>query len=140
MTQEPPCTSLISRGSNPDSLFDEIVHTAAHTRSVFSLSWTSGGLPADQGGLGLLASAGGDGKIVVWQVKTNTPSSSESEEAGAGGVSLHPIAAIRDAHGVSDVNSVAWCVREDGKGQGMLSSCGDDGSVKVWRIVSDSTA
>lgn len=47
---------------------------------------------------------------------------------------MQPIAAVREAHGVSDVNCVAWCVREDGKGEGMLASCGDDGSVKVWKV------
>lgn len=103
------------RGSNPDSLFEEIIHTAAHSRSVFSLSWSEG-----KDGLGLLASAGGDGKIIIWQITE--------------GVTIQPIAAVRDAHGVSDVNSVAWCTREDGRGKGMLASCGDDGSVKVWRV------
>lgn len=128
-----PMRGLTNRGSNPDSLFEEVTHTAAHTRSVFSLSWSAGGLSPDQGGLGLLASAGGDGKIVVWQLSVPT-SGGETADAT---ISISPIAAVRDAHGVSDVNSVAWCVREDGRGQGLLSSCGDDGSVKVWRVVSD---
>lgn len=44
---------------------------------------------------------------------------------------------MRDAHGVSDVNSVAWCLRVDGKGQGLLASAGDDGSVRVWRVVAE---
>ena len=112
------------RGNNPDSLFEETIHTSAHSRSVFSLSWTPGGLPTDQGGLGLLASAGGDGKVIVWQV-------SAPEE---GQLRIEPIAGVRDAHGVSDVNSVNWCIREDAKGRGILASCGDDGTVKVWRL------
>jgi WD40 repeat protein len=94
---------------------------------VFTLSWTSGGLAADEGGLGLLASGGGDGKIIVWQI-------TRSE---GGGLKMEPIAAVRDAHGVSDVNNVAWCRREDGKGEGLLASCGDDGGVKVWRVIGD---
>lgn len=44
---------------------------------------------------------------------------------------------MRDAHGVADVNCVTWLQREDGKGAGVLASCADDGSVKVWRVVSD---
>ncbi|ORY21257.1 putative cytosolic iron-sulfur protein assembly protein 1 [Naematelia encephala] len=116
------------KGHNPDSLFEETLHTSAHSRSCFSLSWATGGLPEDQGGRGLLASGGGDGKIVIWQVYVS-PQSGKAE--------LQPIAAMRDAHGVSDVNCVAWCVREDGKGAGLLSSAGDDGSVKVWRVVAD---
>jgi len=36
-----------------------------HERSVFSLDWKSGGI---EGGLGRIASCGGDGKIRIWQV------------------------------------------------------------------------
>lgn len=37
----------------------------AHERSVFSLDWKNGGI---EGGLGRIASCGGDGKIRIWQV------------------------------------------------------------------------
>ena len=50
---------------------------------------------------------------------------------------LIPVAAVRDAHGVNDVNSVGWCVREDGRGHGLLASCGDEGGVKVWRVAEE---
>ncbi|WVO14924.1 hypothetical protein L204_102564 [Cryptococcus depauperatus] len=111
-------------GSQSDSSLREIIHTAAHSRSVFSLSWSPSPSP-NQGNLGLLVSGGGDGKLIVWSLS--------SDEVGR--VEMKPIAAVKGAHGVSDVNSVGWCVREDGKGKGMLSSAGDDGSVKVWRLV-----
>jgi len=117
-------------GNNPDSLFKEVLHTSAHSRSVFSLSWSHGGLATEQGGLGLLASAGGDGKIIVWQL-------SKPDSLASDTITIEPIAAVRDAHGVSDVNSVNWCVRAGGKGEGMLASCGDDGGVKVWRVVGE---
>lgn len=113
-----------------------MLHIAAHSRSCFTLSWSLGGISEEDGGLGLLASGGGDGKIIVWQV-------SKTRDEGANGdsalvkPSLRPVAAIREAHGVSDVNHVSWCVREEAKGQGLLASAGDDGSVKVWRIVED---
>ncbi|KAK4685225.1 cytosolic iron-sulfur protein assembly protein CIAO1, partial [Tremellales sp. Uapishka_1] len=109
-------------GHQPDSNFTETVHTSAHSRPCFSLSWAAGG--AD-GGLGVLASTGGDGKIIIWQA-----SIPEGEE----GIQISPVAAVRDAHGESDVNCVAWCVREDGRGKGMLVSTGDDGGVKVWQF------
>ena len=124
--------TVFCRGHNPDSLFDEILHTSAHSRSVFSLSWGPGGLSAEAGGLGLLASAGGDGKVIVWQVTKST------EEGKGSALQVVPVAAAREAHGVNDVNSVGWCVREDGKGQGLLASCGDDGGVKVWRVAEES--
>jgi WD40 repeat protein len=125
------------RGNNADSPLAERLHTAAHSRSCFALSWSPGGLPETDGGLGLLASGGGDGKIIVWQVVRPTSTSEGAAEKVQEGVQLYPIAAMRDSHGVSDVNSLAWCLRGDGKGRGMLASCGDDGSVKVWRVIRD---
>ena len=122
---------LKRRGQQPDSHFVETVHVAAHTRSCFSMSWSSGGMPEEQGGLGLLATGGGDSRIIIHQI-----SSSDGSLAGKNiAVSVSPVAAAREAHGVSDVNCVNWCLREDGKGQGMLASAGDDGSVRVWRFV-----
>ncbi|WWD21771.1 hypothetical protein CI109_106258 [Kwoniella shandongensis] len=121
------------KGSQPDSPYEETLHIVAHTRSIFSLSWSPSPSSSSSGSdsdLGLLASAGGDGKIVIWQLTSG-------EGEGAERVKIAPIAAVRDAHGVSDVNSVGWCVREDKKGLGVLSSAGDDGSVKVWRVVSE---
>lgn len=48
-----------------------------------------------------------------------------------------PVAAVRDAHGVADVNCVSWLERDNGRGAGVLASCADDGSVKVWRVTAD---
>lgn len=55
---------------------------------------------------------------------------------------MEPIAFVDGAHGVSDANAVAWCQREDEQdeetqqaGHGLLATAGDDGSVKVWRVV-----
>ncbi|CAK9779745.1 WD40 repeat-like protein [Cutaneotrichosporon oleaginosum] len=95
----------------------EVSHTAAHAGAVFSLAWGPG-----PGTEGLLASGGADGRIIVWEI--------------AGG-RLVPIAGAREAHGVADVNGLGWNVREDGKGTGILASAGDDGSIKVWRVVAD---
>lgn len=130
-------------GTQPDSAFKEILHTAAHSRSVFSLSWSAPYPSAestsstDSTDLGMLASAGEDGKIIIWQLTVPPSSSPSSKETDNEQISIKPIAAQKHAHGVNDVNSVAWCMREDKKGWGMLSSAGDDGSVKVWRVVKD---
>lgn len=43
------------------------------------------------------------------------------------------LASISGAHDVSDVNSVSWCPRPDHTD--MFATAGDDGSVKVWRVV-----
>ena len=126
------------RGNQPDSKFTETLHSAAHSRSCFSLSWSPGGTPPEKGGLGLLASGGGDGKIIIWQIyvpQTSTNDMANGDEKPK--ARMIPIAAMRDAHGVSDVNCVGWCLREDGRGVGMLASAGDDGGVRVWRVAGD---
>jgi hypothetical protein len=44
------------------------------------------------------------------------------------------IARLENAHGVSDVNSIAWCPRtgcED-----LIATVGDDDIAKIWKIVS----
>ncbi|TYJ55113.1 hypothetical protein B9479_004252 [Cryptococcus floricola] len=120
-------------GSQSDSPFEEILHLPAHTRSIFSLAW-SPPITTSPSDLGLIASGGGDGKIIIWQVTKLA-----GEEGKEVGVDVKPIAAKKNAHGVADINSVSWCVREDkkGAGLGMLSSAADDGSVRVWRVVRD---
>ncbi|WWC68227.1 uncharacterized protein I206_102150 [Kwoniella pini CBS 10737] len=116
------------QGNQPDSQWVEISHLAVHSRSIFSLAWSPSPYnDSSTNDLGFLASASGDGKIVVFQITSKDD----------GGVEMKPIAAIKDAHGVSDVNSVGWCIRDDKKGLGILSSAGDDGSIKVWRVISD---
>lgn len=95
----------------------ELAHTSAHSGAVFALAWGPGPSAA-----GLLASAAADGRIIVWEVVDRT---------------LRPIAGMREAHGVADVNGLGWNAREDEKGAGLLASAADDGSVKVWRVVSD---
>ena len=42
------------------------------------------------------------------------------------------IARIDEAHGVHEVNAVAWCPREGM--EGVLATVGDDGHVKVWKM------
>jgi WD40 repeat protein len=106
---------LINRGNQPESNFIELAHT-----------WSEGGISEEQGGKGLLASGGSDGRIIIWQIK----SSGENLE-------VYPVGAVRHAHGDGDVNGLQWCLRDDKKGMGMLASAGDDGSVKVWRFTEE---
>ncbi|KDR70124.1 hypothetical protein GALMADRAFT_254961 [Galerina marginata CBS 339.88] len=103
-----------------------------HERSVYSVSWgkapkarrASGGGVAD---LGWLASAGGDGTVLIWELQE--PESSNPVTPPAHKL----IASLPAAHGVHDVNSAVWCPRagfED-----LLATTGDDGHTRVWRVV-----
>ena len=43
-----------------------------HDRSIFSISWSKA--KSDEGSLGWLASTGGDGKLIVWNISVSHPS------------------------------------------------------------------
>jgi WD40 repeat protein len=61
-------------------------------------------------------------------------SAQELPESSSSGPSHTLIARLPSAHGVSDVNTVAWCPR-DGLAD-FLATAGDDGHVRVWRVSS----
>ncbi|KAL7417692.1 WD40-repeat-containing domain protein [Mrakia frigida] len=115
-------------GQTTEAPWKEVVCLrGAHSRTIYSLSWTaSNSLASSATGVGRLASAGGDGRICIWQV-TSEPSTPPQVEL---------IYTQKEAHGVSDVNCVEWCPAREGDGgamAGVLASAGDDGLVKVWR-------
>ncbi|PWN53338.1 putative cytosolic iron-sulfur protein assembly protein 1 [Violaceomyces palustris] len=130
-----------------------------HSRTIYSVSW---GFDASEreGNLGRIATAGGDGKICVFEISRDPDVTK-----------LAPItklaAQIESAHGVSDVNCVSWAPArlsdnpEDENGENsieelddeghplnrsrlkgslagdhdmcdLLASAGDDGTIKVW--------
>ncbi|KIY68704.1 WD40 repeat-like protein [Cylindrobasidium torrendii FP15055 ss-10] len=99
--------------------FKEVLVLTGHERAVFSLAWGKG-----KGGarsLGWLASTGSDGIIFVRELQ-------EAEDT----VTERLLTKVHDAHGVHDINTVAWCPTtglED-----ILGSAGDDGNCKIWRI------
>ena len=106
-----------------------------HDRTIFSVTWGEGTV----GSLGWIASASSDGRIVVYQVTVSSlrfPNLLRSQQRKKGieegGTKARELTKVISAHGVYDVNSIAWCPR---KGlENYLVSCGDDGSVKVWRV------
>ncbi|KAL1743012.1 WD40-repeat-containing domain protein [Schizophyllum fasciatum] len=94
-----------------------------HGRSVYSVTWGPGKSDNPRS-LGWLASAGGDGVIRVLDII--------EPEGETGTLACNLIAELRDAHGVHDLNAIAWCPRE--KYQDLLASAGDDGVARVWRV------
>lgn len=104
-----------------------------HERSIYSISWNGKGSSSNS--LGWLASTGGDGKLNIWEIaeiskqpNTNTKPALDSKL----------IASILSAHDVSDANAVQWCPRPGF--ENLLATAGDDGSVKVWRVLPTSSS
>ncbi|PPQ85017.1 hypothetical protein CVT25_010406, partial [Psilocybe cyanescens] len=124
-----------------------------HERSVYSVSWSKAPKSvrrSTEGCLGWLASAGGDGAILVWELSVRlcpinsfistqrtfqepTPENTSSDKSNILPPRHKLIASIPSAHGVHDVNSVVWCPREGY--EDLLATTGDDGYTRVWRIV-----
>ncbi|KAI0850073.1 WD40 repeat-like protein [Daldinia vernicosa] len=128
----------------------------AHTRDIYSASWSPGS--------GMVASTGSDGVIAVYREDeegaTNGVHATDDEAAAEldGDVQMtngHTennkpqesrrwklISTTPNAHGAYEVNHITWCKRYD---QGcaperrgieeMLVSTGDDGIVRPWQII-----
>ncbi|KAL2803341.1 WD40-repeat-containing domain protein [Aspergillus granulosus] len=135
----------IIRPSGTDETWEEdAVLPEAHVLSIYAVAWSRR--------TGLLASAGADGRLVVYEerfaagsqptepMETDSPAS-----PGKGAAAPHPptewkILAIMDgAHGIYEINHVAWAKRadrgrDDSKEEEVLVTTADDGSIKVWNI------
>ncbi|KAG9099073.1 Cytosolic iron-sulfur protein assembly protein, partial [Ceratobasidium sp. 370] len=103
----------------------------AHSRPVYSISWgksksTDLADPVDH--LGLIASAGGDGRIRIWKISERESNLTYTE-----------LCSYDNAHGDSEINCASWCPRPNM--YGVLATAGDDGVVNVWKVsVSDSAS
>ena len=102
----PPSTMVSILRDPPQETWKPLtILPKAHDRAIYSVSWSKSGL---------IASTGGDGKIVIYE-----------EVDGK-----WRIKAVQDiAHGVCEVNCVIW-----GRPENTLWSAGDDGLVKQWRL------
>ncbi|KAE8258334.1 hypothetical protein A4X13_0g1761 [Tilletia indica] len=137
-----------------------------HSRTIYALSWAADPLdlsPPRERSLGRLASAGGDGRINVFELtEPELPWDPTKPVSQASTLCpTHTLAAtLPSAHGVSDINSLAFApsyspstsnknpagprfeeVNEDAdrarQAVGhLLASCADDGSVRVWVLPS----
>jgi len=103
--------SIIRSGSIEEEWVEETRLPHEHVRPIYSISWSKK--------TGLMVSAGGDGKIVVYQ---------EGKENGAWTV----IAQIDGAHDVAEVNHVCWAKKSED--QEVIISTGEDGAVKMWTV------
>lgn len=136
-----------------ESWEEEAILPRVHDLSIYTVAWSKR--------TGLVASVGADGRIVIYEeqiMPTTTISSrndqeeamQEDKEAGAEAEAMEMdspaqrtkwsiIASLQGAHGVYEINHVAWARRADrgrrqDKEEEVLVTTGDDGSVKVWGI------
>jgi WD40 repeat protein len=144
-----PSANSFGGGGNYDSWECRSVMAGVHERSIYSISWGPGVGGGEGRHLGWLASTGGDGKINIWEIsvrsslflslsslfcllaETQVPES----ETPISTISSKLIATRSAAHGVADVNSIAWCPRTGF--QDLLATTGDDAIVRVWKVASD---
>ncbi|KAJ5855753.1 uncharacterized protein N7529_009697 [Penicillium soppii] len=102
----------------------------AHELAVYAVAWSKRS--------GLVASTGADGRIALYQerfVQTSAdPDAMDTSEVRTEWV----LVAVKDgAHGIYEINHVAWAKRADGEAgeeEEILVSTADDGSVKVWTV------
>ncbi|CAG8251256.1 unnamed protein product [Penicillium salamii] len=92
----------------------------AHELAVYAVAWSKIS--------GLVASTGADGRIALYEERVVDEASGQKEWT---------LLAVQDgAHGIYEINHVAWAKRADRGGQEeeVLVSTADDGSVKVWTV------
>ncbi|CAL1708905.1 unnamed protein product [Somion occarium] len=109
-----------------------IMALEGHQGSIYSISWSPGKKDekriAEDGesSLGWLASTGGDGTVVIWEITRPIAGSDRSK------LSSRKIAQLDAAHGVFDVNSIVWCPRPGL--EHVFATAGDDGHVRIWKV------
>lgn len=140
--------SIIRSAAIDEDWYQEAILPQQHERAIYSLSWSRT--------TGLIASAGSDGKIIVYKERwrTQSPNGITAEEHGekmdvdgdsqASGQPLTEwvvVAELFSAHDVFEINHVTWAKRADkGKrweGEEVVVSTGDEGEVKVWTLDGD---
>ncbi|ROT34961.1 WD40 repeat-like protein [Sodiomyces alkalinus F11] len=114
---------------------------AAHTRDVYSVTWSAT--------TGLVASTGGDGVIAIYgeddgaQGPDGDGDGKAKSEPGPG--QWRVLTTIKNAHGPYEVNHITWCRRYDPgaerKGEEeMLVTTGDEGLVRPWQVTIPTTS
>ena len=127
--------SIIRSVAIDEDWIEEAVLPKRHERAIYSISWSRKS--------GLIASAGSDGKILIykeqWKSQTSDGVKADGEDTKPADNSLTEwivVAELYSAHDVFEVNHVCWATRSD-KGrrsddEEVVVSTGDDGEVKVW--------
>ncbi|OJJ49531.1 hypothetical protein ASPZODRAFT_128007 [Penicilliopsis zonata CBS 506.65] len=102
---------------------EEAVLPTAHDLSIYTVAWSKAS--------GRIASVGADGRIVVYEEQFTTSSDDPLQTTWT------VIDSLPGAHGIYEINHVAWAKRADRGKQAdeeVLITTADDGSVKVWLV------
>ncbi|KAF3921730.1 Coronin-2B [Orbilia brochopaga] len=131
---QPP--SIIQTADEVQDWQEQSCLPKAHNRTIYSIDWSKT--------TGLIATAGADGRIIVYkEVDSAARSGSAGAEDAQDGLDSSNkewkvVAQIPSAHGVFEINSISWCPRWDKQGMKMdeevLLSTGDDGHVNVFEL------
>ncbi|KAA8652240.1 hypothetical protein EYZ11_002302 [Aspergillus tanneri] len=119
---------------------EETILPSRHELSVYAVAWSKR--------TGLLASVSADGRIVLYEERFVAAESTQVTDAdlpaGETGASVPKtewkvIAVVDGAHGIYEINHVAWARRADrgreaGPEEEVLVTTADDGSIKVWTV------
>lgn len=121
----------IIRPVGSDEVWEEdAVLPKAHELAVYCVAWSKSS--------GLVASTGADGRIALYEERVvHSPSNTTPTEVSER--REWTLVAVKDgAHGIYEINHVAWAKRADrgvqDDAQEVLVSTADDGSVKVWTV------
>lgn len=127
----------IIRPTGIDETWEEdAVLPRAHELAIYAVAWSRKS--------GLVASVGADGRIVVYEERfvprSTDPNDMETELEFKSNLRTEwsILAVIDGAHGIYEINHVAWAKRADRASEGadeeVLVTTADDGSVKVWTL------
>jgi WD40 repeat protein len=131
--------SIIRSFSVDEEWEQEAILPQRHERAIYSVSWSRK--------TGLIASAGSDGKIIVYKERWKTNESNgvnvdgEINDAARDAVASSPtewvvVAELYEAHDVFEINHVSWARRSDkgrrSEDEEVIISTGDDGEIRVW--------
>ncbi|GAB7342097.1 hypothetical protein MBLNU457_g0373t1 [Dothideomycetes sp. NU457] len=134
--------SIIKTNSIEEDWYEEMRLPQAHDRPMYSVSWSKE--------TGRIVSAGSDGKIVVYEERWVSASTSNGHTDGdvdmqaatsTGRPQLSEwvvVAQLEDGHDVFEINHVCWAKRSDADrrsdNEEIVVTTGDDGEVKAWSV------
>ncbi|KAL5120112.1 Cytosolic iron-sulfur protein assembly protein [Pleosporales sp. CAS-2024a] len=124
--------SIIRSATIDEDWYQDAVLPQDHERAVYSVSWSRT--------TGMIASAGSDGKIIVYQERWRREEANAvvADETQQSATEWLVVAELYSAHHVFEINHVTWAKRADlnkrYEGEEVLISTGDDGEVKVWAL------